>query len=300
MPFLIEAVDSILRQTYSNFRLLIIDNGSTDGTMPYCKSLGDARIIFYRLEKPSLIDALNFGIKNCKAEYIARMDSDDISHPLRIEKQVTFLMNNKNIDIVGVSGRYIGETSKQSIPYFLPSEHRFIKELMINAKHSIVHGSILLRKDIIDDLFYDPEAYPCEDYELFLRLIDKYKFANLQDELYYFRIRKNSIQSSEIKESYKKYHGFAYKYKERKLLVKKKFFVKTFYLIKGNIEMNSLFFYRKGLLYYLNDEKIIGMFFFGVSSILSPERSLKRAIQIFKHYKVLNFNINRNHYTKYD
>jgi len=285
MPFLKEAVDSILRQTYSNLRLLIIDNGSTDNTASYCQSLMDKRVFFFRLEEPSLVEALNFGIQRCTSEYIARMDSDDISHPQRIEKQLNFLVNNKNIDIVGVSGRYIGEKNKSSLPFSMPTPHWMIKKKMINAQHSMVHGSILFRNEMTRNFYYTPEAFPCEDYELFLRLIDKYSFANLRDELYFFRIKKDSIQSLRAIENYKKFLGFTIAYKKKKLLVKEFFFNKAILTIKGSIVAHSLFFYRKGLICFLNDRKISGVFFFFISSVFSPARAVLKIFDFFIYKK---------------
>ncbi|MCF6298059.1 MAG: glycosyltransferase, partial [Flavobacteriaceae bacterium] len=194
MPFLKESVESLKQQTFQDFIVLLINNGSTDSTKEFISSINDDRFKYYELEKPNLVKALNFGLQFVDTEFIARMDADDISHPKRFEKQIDFLESNKNIDVVGTQGKYIGCTSNSELNINLPIYHEKIISTMLNNNHSIIHASILFRQSIVKNKhLYDENYFPCEDFELFLRLAKEVIFANLPDRLYFFRVHQYSI-----------------------------------------------------------------------------------------------------------
>jgi glycosyltransferase involved in cell wall biosynthesis len=92
--YLTTAVESILHQTYSNFELLIINDGSTDDSETVVRSFTDPRIRSFHQNNIGLTATLNNAIQLCRGKYIARMDQDDISEPHRIERQVHFLEEN--------------------------------------------------------------------------------------------------------------------------------------------------------------------------------------------------------------
>ena len=108
--FLNEAIESILNQTYKNFEFIIIDDGSTDNSTQIIEKYKkiDERIVFIENEKNvGLTKNLNKAIKLSTSDYIARMDADDISDVKRLEKQIKFLQENKDISIVGSCAKYI-------------------------------------------------------------------------------------------------------------------------------------------------------------------------------------------------
>ncbi len=94
-----EAIESILNQSYKDFEFIIIDDGSDKSIEPIVNSYNDARIVLIRQENLGIAKSLNYGFKISKGEYIARMDSDDISLPERFEKQVNFLDKNPQISV---------------------------------------------------------------------------------------------------------------------------------------------------------------------------------------------------------
>lgn len=96
-----EAIESILNQSYKDFEFIIIDDGSDKSIEPIVNSYNDARIVLIRQENQGIAKSLNYGFKISKGEYIARMDSDDISMPERFEKQVNFLDKNPQISVLG-------------------------------------------------------------------------------------------------------------------------------------------------------------------------------------------------------
>jgi len=100
--YLNEAIDSILGQTFKDFKFLIINDGSTDGTADILKSYKDSRIKVTNNEKNiGLTKSLNKGLKMAKSEYIARMDADDISLPTRLQKQVEFMDSHPKVGVCG-------------------------------------------------------------------------------------------------------------------------------------------------------------------------------------------------------
>jgi len=103
LPYLPAAVNSILDQTYENFELIVIDDGSVDETRDWlsARSLQDERLHFLDNQGNGLVDALNYGISHAKGAYIARMDADDIAMPRRFERQVKFLETNPLIAVLG-------------------------------------------------------------------------------------------------------------------------------------------------------------------------------------------------------
>jgi len=122
-----EAVMSIIKQTYPNLEILVIDDGSTDNTGNILKILAkeDPRIIYIKNEENlKLIATLNKGLNLCKGKYIARMDADDISLPTRIEKQVNFLEAHPEIGIVGTYTKNFGVNNKT---WEMDTEDKYIR-----------------------------------------------------------------------------------------------------------------------------------------------------------------------------
>jgi len=184
-----DSIQSILNQTYKNFEFIIIDDGSTDGSQKIIESIKDDRIKFYKKESAGLIEQLNFGLGEAKGEFVARMDADDTVSPEKLEMQINYLLNNKDIQLVGTNFTFIDENGKSIMPKKLPEEHRDI-EFMMPFIDSVLHSSILTYKSVlIDSGGYDKEYYSAEDDELFLRLLSLgYKMHNIQRSLYRYRL----------------------------------------------------------------------------------------------------------------
>ena len=137
------AINSILNQSYKNIELLIIDDASTDNTVVEIQNTirGKKNTIFFQNEiNLGLTKNLNFLIKNSRGELIARQDSDDVSHPDRIEKQVSYLLSN-NLD--ACTSRSINLQNRKKIPgmsFYLP------KKLTMRFKNPFIHGTLLIKK----------------------------------------------------------------------------------------------------------------------------------------------------------
>ena len=195
--YLVQAIDSILNQTYQNFEFIIIDDCSTDNSSHILQEYAqkDSRIKIIKKEKnigiKGFIKNLNLGISIAKGKYIARMDADDISLPERFQKQVDFLENNPEITLVGAQLNLINEQNKITGEAIAALQHRDIVK-RITSQIQLFHPVIMFRKD--QNIQYREKFLYCEDYDLYLNLITQgKKLANINEKLLNYRILANSI-----------------------------------------------------------------------------------------------------------
>lgn len=187
-----EAINSILKQSYSNFEFLIIDDASTDNSVEIIRKFKDERIRLIRNEKNlRLVGVLNKGIDIAEGKYIVRMDSDDISLPDRLKKQVDFMNANCEIGMSGGWMRNFGESKNLNI---YPLSYDEIKATIL-FKNPFSHPTMIMRKDVLDryNLRYNIDYAYVEDYELWLRSFEKIKMANIPEVLLLYRIGNNNI-----------------------------------------------------------------------------------------------------------
>ncbi len=207
--YLREAIDSILKQTFNDFELLIISDGSTDGSHEIINEYSDDRVHFIKNEKnEGLIFTLNRGLKEARGEYIARMDQDDISTRDRLQEQYDFLERNPGVALAGGWAEVIDENNNHLGYKRSPSEYYLIKfELLF--RNPFIHSTIFFRKEIIQKLGgYNKDYEHAEDYELYSEMSDKYKIVNIPKILLRFRIHSQSIgqvpKTKEIQEETRK------------------------------------------------------------------------------------------------
>jgi len=184
--FLREAIASILGQTFADFELLIVDDGSTDSSAEIVTDFRDGRIQFVRNTANLGIEAsLNLGLEMARGEFIARMDCDDISLPLRLKKQVEFLTAHPE---VAACGTWLKTFGKCSAEWRFPLEHDEIMARMI-FQNSLPHAPVMLRKGVLrcNRLNYRADFPGAEDYDLWTRLMTRARLANLPEVLYYYR-----------------------------------------------------------------------------------------------------------------
>ena len=199
--YLESAVNSILRQSFLDFEFIIINDGSTDNTEKILKRFTDKRLkIINNKTNIGLTASLNKAIKQARGEFIARMDADDISLPFRLEYQVKFLEENPDIALVGSSYYICDEKNKiQSIVEVLTEPEKLKQEL--KKQNWFGHGTVMFRKNIIDNIGAYDESYKyAQDYELWLRIANKFKVANIKEPLYIWRRTKENISSKKEEE----------------------------------------------------------------------------------------------------
>lgn len=186
------AIRSILDQSLKDFRFLIINDGSSDRSGEIIQSFADKddRITYVNRENKGLSFSLNEGVALSTTPYIARMDADDVSLPLRLEKQLAFMEQDPKLDVLGTQAITIDENGREIDKGLLPLSDGQIKWSMF-FKTSLAHPSVMIRMSVFDRVgLYKvdtrKEKIP-EDYELWTRGIDELKFANLEEYLLRYR-----------------------------------------------------------------------------------------------------------------
>lgn len=186
-----QSINSILRQSLADLELIIVDDGSTDGTDKIIKEFTDNRIRYFRIEHSGTSAALNFGVTKCRHEWIARIDADDINTIHRLEKQAVFLQENPDTDILSSWSAYFREPSKIIFVLREPAEHEDIVEAL--SLHNPVNQSAMIcRKSILEENMFNESFANNEDFELMFRLKDKCRFHILPEVLVYTRWHKDS------------------------------------------------------------------------------------------------------------
>lgn len=191
--FIDEAIDSILSQSFKDFEFLIINDGSTDGSKKIILSYKDPRIKFFENKKNlGVARTLNRGLRLAKGKYIARMDADDIAFPERLKllsqefgKDNQLAVVSSYYNIIDEAGNYL--YANQDV--FSPEEIYYT----LQFRNCLGHPTVMFNKDIIIKEFsgYDEEC-EAEDYDLWLRLVSKYKFRKIKKRLLKLRIHSKS------------------------------------------------------------------------------------------------------------
>ncbi|MFW6289956.1 MAG: glycosyltransferase family 2 protein [Mariniphaga sp.] len=173
------AAESMLNQSFPNFELLLVDNNSTDGSYTVAQNFAekDCRVHNLSESRQGVDFAMNCGLKNAMGKYIARMDADDVSHRLRLEKQVEFLEKNPEYGLVGSSVRYVPHSSNTNgFRRFVNWVNSFstFGEIKINRfiEIPIVNPTILFKRDLYERFGGCRHGDFPEDYEMQLRYLD--------------------------------------------------------------------------------------------------------------------------------
>lgn len=183
-----DCLDSIFKQTWENFELIIIDDGSTDNSQLVIKRYNDERLKYVKNEvNKGIVFSLNKGISLAKGKYIARIDGDDMMHKIRLEKQVQYLEMHPNIVIVG-SWHYVINDSNEIIGLKEYPVHDQEIKLLKFFMNPFSHPSLMMRKDIFKKNVYSDKFSYCEDYELWMKISDQFHVANIPECLTFFRV----------------------------------------------------------------------------------------------------------------
>jgi len=200
--YLYAALDSILDQTFRDFEFVVVDDGSQDETpgilQDYTKRDGRIRVITG--PNQGLTKSLNEGLKQVRGKYLARMDCDDISLPQRLEKQVQFLDEHPDHVVVGCRCMLIDPDGypiceKRDIVL----EHQQIDQALLRMRWPIVHPAVMMRTDAVREIGgYDERYRTNQDHDLFLRLAEVGKLANLPEILLLYRQHFESVGFTKV------------------------------------------------------------------------------------------------------
>lgn len=197
------AIDSILDQSFENFELIILDDGSTDKTAEVVNAYTDDRIRLIPLDHAGLPVALNRGISESKAPLIARHDSDDFSDPTRLAKQLEEFESDPGLDVVA-SWYNVVDEGGQLLGLKKTAEDDKALKSMLARRSPFCHGSVMIRKDaLIKVRGYDEQLFYSQDYDLWLRMAEAgLKFKCIPEPLYNYSITPDSIAKGWAKLSY--------------------------------------------------------------------------------------------------
>ena len=201
--YLREAVDSILSQTFTDFELIVLNDCSPDNAEDILDEYTDPRIVRYLGEKNvGLANVLNVGMQMAKGKYIARMDSDDLSIPNRLEVQVDYLERHPDIDLCSCGMKLFDAKDGTWVRESDPDKIR-ISALFFSP---ILHASSVWRKESFEkkDLHFEQEMVPAEDYDLWCRALSEgLRMVNIPDCLYLYRIHANQATENTDRTSQK-------------------------------------------------------------------------------------------------
>jgi glycosyltransferase involved in cell wall biosynthesis len=196
--FIAAAVDSLLAQTFNDFELLVIDDGSTDRTPEILRTYNDPRIRVLRLDHVGIVVALNYGLSQAKAEWIARLDADDLSLPRRLELQWHALNHNSQAVLCHTAVTYFGEDNLTVGNARLPRTRSFMA-LRLCYQCPIVHSTVLFKKSVALAVGgYLPEERHAEDFSLWGRMLEQGEFIGLPEKLVRFRLHAQSISQKNL------------------------------------------------------------------------------------------------------
>lgn len=188
-----EALDSVLAQSFTDFELIVIDDGSTDGSFALVKAFPDPRLRVLQQDNQGLTRSLIRGCSQARGEYLARQDADDISQPLRLEEQVEFLDQNPEVGLVGTMASIIDEAGRHISTRRLEVRPG-IGFGKLSQENQFVHGSIMMRKDAYEQIGGYREFFRyAQDYDLILRLAEHWETANLAEPHYKHRMRADEV-----------------------------------------------------------------------------------------------------------
>lgn len=197
LPFLNEAIESILNQSFCDFEFIIINDGSTDDSSQVIDAFAirDRRIILVNQDHAGLVRALNRGLAMARAPVIARMDADDIALPERLARQYAHLMTKDDLAILGTAVSVIDADGRiVHRPNCIVGSDAVAKAMRTGP--SLAHPSVLMRRDVLLELGGYRMAYQhAEDYDLWLRVIERYKIDNLPEVLLLYRQHDRKVSS---------------------------------------------------------------------------------------------------------
>ncbi|MCH8526401.1 MAG: glycosyltransferase [Kiritimatiellae bacterium] len=192
-----ETLDSLWAQTFTDFELLAIDDGSTDATPDILAAQNDPRLrVLRNPQRLKLAGALNRGIAEARAPLLARIDADDLARPERLAAQVTFMHQHPGLALCGTWTRHFGDRVKARETY--PETHDALRAFAL-FNCPFAHPTVLFRTDLFreNNLHYDGGYYPTEDYELWTRLVHRFPCANLPRVLLDYRVHAHSMTGSD-------------------------------------------------------------------------------------------------------
>lgn len=194
LPYIRDAIRSILDQSWTDLELIVVDNGSTDSTLTIAKSFADPRIqIVHEWQRRGSPSAFNTGLRIARARYVARMDADDVACQDRFERQIQYLESHRDIGILGGQAIRIGANGETIGRFEVPTAPVAFR--LANRRASrFVNPTFVFRREVLDDLEGYREFSPASDYDLVLRALERgVRIGNLPGVVLKYRVLSDSV-----------------------------------------------------------------------------------------------------------
>ncbi|WP_160318751.1 glycosyltransferase family 2 protein [Pannonibacter phragmitetus] len=275
-----DAINSVLNQTFADFELIVLDDGSKDETWGVINSVPDPRVKPYRHDNMGLPKTLNRGISIARAPYIARLDHDDLMLPERLQKQVEFLDANPNVGMVGTWAQIYEDSLPSQRFHKHPASSTAIR-LHLLFDNPFVHASVMLRRDVFDSVgFYteEPDRLPPEDYELWSRVARRFDVANIPDILTIYR----EVQSSLSRVTLNPFLEKVLKFSSENIY----FYVSKDYDLESCMNVAKLYHGQKGASKIIEQSQALDIVNLAASCILGgsqPDPEFEKLLADIKH-----------------
>lgn len=190
--YVVESLESVLHQSFGDFEILVVDDGSTDGTEEVLRPYGD-RIRYLRQENRGAAAARNLGIRSCRGRCVAFMDSDDLATPQHLEKLYDFLARNPNFAMVIGNGAYLGGKSHHRTVVIPAKRARRMEKRGVTLK-DLFDGRVfrlqgcMARKAALEEIgLLDERFQVCHDLDMVLRLAQRYAIGFVNEIVFLYR-----------------------------------------------------------------------------------------------------------------
>ena len=193
--YLPEALESLAGQTFQDFEVVVVDDGSSDNSYEILQNFSKINLRIFRQQNAGVGAALARACEEAQGVFLARMDADDRAMPTRLERQVAFLQKNPEVGLLGTAISRINDLGNPLGNLFFPKDHNFICKRLI-ARNLFCHPTVIMRADLVSRAGgYNPSRRVLDDYDLWLRMVGISKMANLDEILLEYRVHSASESS---------------------------------------------------------------------------------------------------------
>lgn len=198
--FISESIESILKQTFSDFELILIDDGSTDESLEIIRQYQqvDSRVVVVEKENTGPADSRNRGVFESKGEWIAILDSDDIAHHTRLEKQYKYVSQRQDIVMIGSGFTEINSNGDPIKCHYYPAAHSILVKRLQRLMAFPAHSSLMYRSEVVKRIGgFNARYLSSEDIDIWLRLAENGRIICLGDALVKVRKHANNVSNHE-------------------------------------------------------------------------------------------------------
>lgn len=286
MPFLPAAVESIRAQTFTDWELIVVNDGSVDESSSYLDPIAeqDSRIRVINQTNQGQQVAADVAISAAQGEWIARMDADDVADPMRLEHQMRFLAENPEVGLVGGQIRRLG-SQRSGLASNFPADHESIVDALLKNQHVMCNPTVIFRKSLYHQVGGYWEHNIAEDWDLFLRFAEVSRLANVEPIVLSYRFHTGSINGRRIVEAqlFNEYAAeLAIRRERKEPAIPFEQFVRehrssrwpTSWLFYADSQ--AIGQYREAIAEIYNGRPLLGYARLGLSVAMSPTRAIRR------------------------